>query len=341
MSFFSQPVHVLFVAAFAATQATAHLSIWHPAMFGSDPDNINSDNASKPHVDRDFKGWWFHDNLDKPPKDPNTVVFSSRWWRGQARNFQQQSTYQYGDRVVAQPRGSTRTVDKYRKWLGKYVIAKFAGSALAIAYKSNAADVTPDDFVVFSVAHDSPARQLQAYPVPAGLPPCPNNKCICAWFWIHDSRGGDDEMYMTGFQCNVTGATDSGRQIGKPKAPQRCDGDGWDNAVKAQKGKCIVGAKGPMYWKNKEHMNMVEPRHWAPTYSDKYGYKDGAQNDIFEDGRIDDGSAGTPRPTQVSATCNCEATPKPTPSPVAPRACDAKEAATVTETLTVSVVKNR
>ena len=220
-----------------------------------------------------------------------------------------------------------------------------AGSALAIAYKSNAADVTPDDFVVFSVVHDSPARQLQAYPVPAGLPPCPNNKCICAWFWIHDSRGGGDEMYMTGFQCNVTGATDSSKKLGKPRAPQRCDGDGWDDAVKAQKGKCVVGAMSPMYWKNNERMNMNEPGHWAPTYSDKYGYKDGAQNDIFEDGRIDDGSAATPKPSPVSSpTCNCEGTNNSTlttPPPVVPRACNPTETATVTETLTVTVTKNR
>lgn len=57
-----------------ATPATAHLSIWHPAMFGSDPTNPNSDNASQPLVDRDFKGWWFHDNLANPPTDPNAVV---------------------------------------------------------------------------------------------------------------------------------------------------------------------------------------------------------------------------------------------------------------------------
>lgn len=101
---------------------------------------------------------------------------------------------------------------------------------------------------------------------------------------------------MTGFQCNVTGATDSGKKLGKPKAPQRCDGDGWDDAMKAQKGKCDVGANSPMFWKNKECMNMVEPGHWAPTYSDNYGYKDGTQYDIFEDGRIDDGSAGTLKP---------------------------------------------
>jgi len=74
MPFFSQPIHVLLVAALAATQATAHLTPWHPAMFGSEPDNVNADGASRPLAGLDFKGWWFHGNLDKPPKDPNAVV---------------------------------------------------------------------------------------------------------------------------------------------------------------------------------------------------------------------------------------------------------------------------
>jgi hypothetical protein len=55
-----------------------------------------------------------------------------------------------------------------------------AGSALAIAYKSAPHDVRPGDFVVFSVVHDSPARQLETFQVP-DLPACPNGRCTCAW----------------------------------------------------------------------------------------------------------------------------------------------------------------
>lgn len=195
--------------------------------------------------------------------------------------------------------------------------AEVAGSALGIAYKSDANTVTPDDFVIISVAHDSPARQLQPYSIPANLPPCPDNRCICAWFWIHDSRGGGDEMYMTGFQCSVTDTGPSTKTLGKPRAPQRCDGDGWDDSVKAQKGKCVKGAKSPMFWKNKGGMNMIEPGHWAPTYSDKYGFKDGAQEDVFQDGVVE-GEVG----------------PGPTTTP-APVACKREAPVTVTETVTV------
>lgn len=55
-----------------------------------------------------------------------------------------------------------------------------AGSVLAIAYKSDANQVNPEDFVVFSVVHDSPARQLETFSIP-NLPACPNNKCMCSW----------------------------------------------------------------------------------------------------------------------------------------------------------------
>lgn len=37
--------------------ANAHLSIWTPAMFGLDPTNINSDNASQPLQDYTFRQW--------------------------------------------------------------------------------------------------------------------------------------------------------------------------------------------------------------------------------------------------------------------------------------------
>lgn len=107
-----------------------------------------------------------------------------------------------------------------------------AGCALGIAYKSNPHDVQPDDFAIFSTLHDCPARRLQSFDVP-NLPACPNGRCQCALFWIHESSGGTDQMYMSPFVCNVTGAT-TRRSIGKVIALTKCD-DG--------KSKCVVGAK--------------------------------------------------------------------------------------------------
>jgi len=135
-----------------------------------------------------------------------------------------------------------------------------------------------------SVVKDCPARALQAFDIPY-LPACPNDKCICAWFWIHNSIGGSDQMYMTAFQCNVTNA--SKRVIGKPVVPVRCDNKppcylypDWGNTSTVCNKPLL-----PMYWANKEGNNMENPTNeqCAPIYSAEYGYPDGAQHQIFID----------------------------------------------------------
>lgn len=79
---------------------------------------------------------------------------------------------------------------------------------------------------------------------------------------------------MTPFVCNVTNSK-SNKKLGKAIPPVKCDTD---------PSECVVGAKQPMYWMQKEGNNMFEPGHYAPTYSNAYNYKEGAQNDIFENG---------------------------------------------------------
>jgi len=159
-----------------------------------------------------------------------------------------------------------------------------AGCAIGIAYKSEQSAVKPEDFVIVSVVKDCPARALQAFDIPY-LPPCPNGKCICAWFWIHNSVGGSDQMYMTGFQCNITNA--SKRVIATPEPAVRCDGNPscylypkWGNVTKTCK-----KALQPMYWANLQGNNMLNPTNsqCAPIYSHEYGYPDGAQHQIFTD----------------------------------------------------------
>jgi hypothetical protein len=157
-----------------------------------------------------------------------------------------------------------------------------AGCALGIAYKSDQPSVKPEDFVIFSVVHDCIARQLQTFDIPA-LPACPNGKCMCSWFWIHNSIGGTDQMYMTAFQCNVTNP--SNRIIGTPAPPVRCDGQPpcylfpkWGNTTKV-----CPKILNPLYWANNEGNNIQNPTNaqCAPTYNYAYGFADGAQHQIF------------------------------------------------------------
>jgi len=147
-----------------------------------------------------------------------------------------------------------------------------AGCAFAISYKSNATQVKPSDFVVFSVVHDCIARQKQWFDVP-NLPACPNGRCMCSWFWIHKSAGGSDQMYMTPFVCNVKNAKSDAKAVDVRNAqpPRKC----YDPTS------CTQGPRNPMYWKNEGSQNMPEAGHFAPTYSILYGFAEGAQHDIF------------------------------------------------------------
>jgi hypothetical protein len=61
-------------------------------------------------------------------------------------------------------------------------INDLGGCALAVAYESDVSnEVKPDDFTVFSVNHTCVWNLHTYFSVPADMPPCPNDKCTCAW----------------------------------------------------------------------------------------------------------------------------------------------------------------
>ena len=97
-----------------------------------------------------------------------------------------------------------------------------AGCALAIAYKNNATEILPEDFVIFTVVHDCVKRQREPIDIP-NLPACSNNKCICAWFWLPKNSGAKN-FYMTPFVCHVTNANMDASPIDYDYAipPRRC-----------------------------------------------------------------------------------------------------------------------
>lgn len=258
-----------------ATNIYAHLAVFTPSMYGSEPDNINSNHAVQPLQEMTFKEWWWHGDLDKPPPK-NAVLSLPARGKVDLEIAANKAFTSMGRGLLPNPRQPPVPWLNENAWGNMHAnkLEDVAGCALGIAYKSDPHKVKPEDFVIFSVAHDCPNKQLQTFKIP-NLPKCPNGRCQCAWFWIHESSGGTDQMYMTPFVCNVTGSTTK-RKLGKSIPPRKCDDD---------KSKCIVGAKQPMYWKNLEGNNMPEPPHYAPTYSLKYNFKDGAQNDIFTNGR--------------------------------------------------------
>ena len=78
---------------------------------------------------------------------------------------------------VSVPSGGRRRADLHTSGH-----ADLAGCALSIAYASNARDVRPEDFVVFSVQHECVWHRDTVFDVPADMPPCPNGKCMYAAF---------------------------------------------------------------------------------------------------------------------------------------------------------------
>jgi hypothetical protein len=147
-----------------------------------------------------------------------------------------------------------------------------SGCALAISYKSNATDVQPRDFVIFSIIRDCPKRQRELIDVP-NLPACPDDNCICAWLWI-PKNSGTKNSFFTPFVCHVTDYLMDASPIDFTYAipPRRC----LDPIL------CNFGPRNPMYWLGLgEQINMPEDTSQPPHYSIRYGFRDGAQNDIF------------------------------------------------------------
>ncbi|KAG9012235.1 hypothetical protein FRB90_006758 [Tulasnella sp. 427] len=112
------------------------------------------------------------------------------------------------------------------------------------------------------------------------MPACSQGVCHCAWFWIHSPNSGSMQMYMNAFRCKITNTKSTAKKIGTPKVARRCGHDPVLNRNGDPKN-CTVGAKQPLYWLQNERNNMFEGYYDPPFYNDLYGYKEGAQDDIF------------------------------------------------------------
>ncbi|CAG9947447.1 unnamed protein product [Clonostachys rosea f. rosea IK726] len=149
-----------------------------------------------------------------------------------------------------------------------------------------------DNLVVFSVRYHTPWKRLTSYDVPADLPECPPEGCYCAWLWIPDGCG-QPNMYMSNHRCKVTGSK-STKTLGTPKAPVWCEDD---------QSKCLSGPKQMMAWNQASGDNVVAPQGRTPTYNERMGFKDGAQDDIFvESENQSSSSSSSQTAAQTSST---------------------------------------
>ncbi|KAI0046343.1 hypothetical protein FA95DRAFT_1560219 [Auriscalpium vulgare] len=273
------PLLALFAALFSAV--SAHISIFHNSMWGfnqtSDPNR-----PQDPLMNLPFSQWWFHGHLDYPPHPNDIMQLPVGGKITTELNCDKGATSWY----ASSPGGDVRDPSTQSPCHGQPTtqyhtngINDLGGCALGVAYKSDVADVQPDDFVIFSVNQTCVWYRDTDFQVPPLMPACPNGKCICAWFWIHNADSGSEQMYMTGFQCNMQGAN-STVPVARGQVPKRCGADPANN-VPAHPSNCTEGAKTPMYWYQAEGNNMFEGTYTPPVYNDLYNFRDGAQNDIF------------------------------------------------------------
>lgn len=279
------------VLATTFAQSTAHFSFVdiasQIACDVSAKDGINW--LPKPIMEgQPFSEWWMHGQVDcqskargsfaLPANNSTHIVMSSRFDKvppphGTGRGYEPSNP----DYVLTREEWGKDFNDPGNTLMGHHNIHAYtrddtSGCALAIAYKSRAEDVLPGDFVIFSVVHDCPKRQREPIDVP-NLPECPDGNCICAWFWIPKNSGAKN-FYMTPFVCHVTGANADASPVDVEYAipPRRC----------LDPNNCNFGPRQPAYWLGTgDHINMPEVISQSPNYSIIYGFREGAQNDIF------------------------------------------------------------
>ncbi|KAH0833490.1 hypothetical protein J3R83DRAFT_12614 [Lanmaoa asiatica] len=293
-----------FLALFLSLRlVSCHVAIWHPSMFGF---NVTAqtypyDNRPVvPLVHMSFSEWWFHGHLDHPPHAEDVFEFPvGQNVTTQIACDKGATTYyassQGGD--IQDPNNPNNVcpgspTSEYHTT----GLSDVKGCALAIAYKSNVSDVQPADFTVFSVNQTCVWYRYTDFSVPEAMPPCPNNMCICAFFWIHSPDSGSEQNYMNGFQCRITNST-SNVGLATPKVARRCGADPSNGKMSADPGNCTYGAKQPLYWYQAEQNNMFEGTYSPPFYNDLYNFEDGAQSDIFQNSYI---NIPVPGPNQTA-----------------------------------------
>ncbi|KAG0645601.1 hypothetical protein D0Z07_8500 [Hyphodiscus hymeniophilus] len=247
-----------------ATLSSAHTAAWAPGMYckggNQTTDNPNTDTAVNPLYQLPQEDWWFqHDrNCDSypPPAGEFLEIPAGGSINVELAHNRAQTTLSFNGQFASDwPDGQDHPDD----WnaspnclsdgaLHTSNESTTAGTAFAISYVSELADVTMENLVVFSTLRHTPWKREAAYAVPAAMPACPEGGCICAWVWV-PHLCGISNMYMHGFKCNVTGAT-STTPVAPAKPPVYCADDA---------SLCVPGAKQMIAWNREPHSHLFCP----------------------------------------------------------------------------------
>ncbi|EJT50593.1 hypothetical protein A1Q1_08295 [Trichosporon asahii var. asahii CBS 2479] len=314
-----------------ATPALGHMALWHPAVFegknGPHGDNWDAQDLANPLFQRKKDGpggWWFHGKVDEPPVDGEFVELVAGGHLNAELSCNRHFTTwgntlgNYGDEKRACGAHGMRHCEDGDN---ASELKDVKGCAIAIGYESDPRKLDPSKMVVISVDYQCPWFKAARFEIPAGLPPCPPEGCLCTWNWIHSAFGGQAEMMQTGTSQtrSCTGDPRLPRVVYKPRQtsddlrglPRRLIGQfSW--VQRAEKSSPRMPRRWPHYNPNFEakpscgalprhrgprhaHPDDQKRRRWpiaplAPTYQDfidppyynwEYGFKNGAQDDIF------------------------------------------------------------
>ncbi|WWC69318.1 uncharacterized protein I206_103256 [Kwoniella pini CBS 10737] len=224
--------------------AKAHMSIWTESMYGFS----QSYDPVTPLSGKSFDQWWFHGNANDEPSAVTTLIPG----KDLTLEIAYSGAYHSGGQTGSQS-----------GWTGNSE-SNLLGCALAFSFKSSkASEIKMEDFTIMSIQEKCVRKRLTTFEIPSNLPNCPENGCTCAWFW--QGKNSANEMYMTGFKCDVSGGI--GSNYPTPNPPR--------------KGK-ISGPTQPLYWAN-EPTNLDYTPDWEtkPSYNSAWGWTPGAQTAAF------------------------------------------------------------
>lgn len=266
-----------------------HAALWHKSMWGFNVtgETFSYDNRPVvPLMDMTFDQWWWHGHLSYPPNDGDflelpaggTLHSEIACDKGATSMFASSPGGDIQDGNNPCPGSPTTAFHANNE-------ADVRGCALAITYQSDASSVKPEDFVVFTTNQTCVWNRFTDFQVPADLPACPDEGCICSFNWIHAPDSGSEQIFMNAYRCKVTGSSSS-KKLATPRLARRCGPTLDAEKVTVAPWNCTYGAKQAIYWLQKDGNTFFEASHDPPYYNEFYGFTNGAQKDIFQDSEL-------------------------------------------------------
>ncbi|GAA5903968.1 uncharacterized protein JCM6883_002043 [Sporobolomyces salmoneus] len=272
--------------------ARAHMSPFLDAMYGGPKDYPGLQNPVMPlGPELEFDDWWFRgpDVRNAPPKSGAVAILPAGGdYTLEIACAPEYTTYDgnEGTGNVACDEPGPYHADPAAL---KVDPALFSGCAIGISDVMDPNDATMDDFTIISVQSECISDRDTTFSIPARMPSCTGEWCICGWVWLPQT--GDANAYHTPFRCKISDSPADARPIASPQDPVFCP-DSRDDCTKGAK-KMISTYNYPV---NVPFTSYAD----RPGYHGTFGFFNGPQDDIF--------LAPSPSPSPSTSTISTKTT---------------------------------